>query len=223
MRILSFWLLATVLACGGGGVWSSGDSDRFEYTDPAETTPMEDAHGTPAIDVDRVVMKSDGNAAVVVLHLKDTLANYLKVVNEGDGFMCDPAWIYFDTDDDPETGGLATAELPGFEYEARVVSSLENGQPSTFYALDKFEQGESSFDMLDRYSEMGHESLQARQREWNQSKSQITVQDSTVTIRFPYAIIGVVSGDTIRIRMREHHRGPYPAEQFFPDATLTLK
>ena len=70
MRILSFWLLATVLACGGGGVWSSSDSDRFEYTDPAETTPMEDAFGTPAIDVDRVVMKSDGNALVVVLHLQ---------------------------------------------------------------------------------------------------------------------------------------------------------
>ena len=101
--------------------------------------------------------------------------------------MCDLAWIYFDTDGDPETGGFATSKLPGFEYEARVVSSLENGKPSTFYALDKFEQGETSFDMLDRYSEKGRESLQARQTEWNKSKSQITLKelhrDDSVSVR----------------------------------------
>ena len=57
----------------------------------------------------------------------------------------------------------------------------------------------------------------------NQTESLISVDGAAVTVRFPYESIGSASGKTIRIRMREHHRGPYLAEDFFPDAVLKLK
>lgn len=177
-----------------------------------------DHDGHPGKDIVRLIIDSDGQNMKVTTTLQKNIEHYLKGHLAGD-----VAVLYFDTDTNRETGGKTFwGNKTGFEYQVGVrtcISYKEGGEacagglkltPENYFTstkVEKFEQGKTS-------AKSTHDIF------WKSPRADIT--GNTAIASIPYTEIGVSSGQTIRIAIREEDSS-FDEKSFFPEVMLTLK
>ena len=179
------------------------DQTRIQVSDPAgDITPDEgDAH---PIDIVAVDLSSDGQFVVVAV----TLAEPPRPTSL---FQALVAGVAFDVDNNPKSGGQGFGgmhgDVPGIDFESEIVSSVEDGAVSTSSAASVF-----AVDARGNQSSV----LYASDAPPTPAKGKV------YTGKIAYTSLGVKSGQTIRVIVRElTDRGE--RQGMFPDALLKLK
>ena len=184
---------------------------------------LEDAEGDvsnqsdPGKDVVKVSIKTDGKHFFIAVTLKNNIKHYLEGHKAGTVVQ-----FHLDTDNDQDTGGkIFWTKNTGFEYLIGIRSCIKykNGEacmgalggPSTgffsSYSIKKYDQGGTSANNI-------HDFM------WKSPREDIS--ENIVMTQIPYAEIGVVSGQTIRIVIEEKD-SKKPKEAYSPDILFKLK
>jgi hypothetical protein len=176
---------------------------KVSFTDPAgDVTGREDA--PPPLDVVKVDLASDGEFILVAVTLTETP----KPVSL---FQALILGVAFDVDNNTKTGGQGFAgwhgDVPGIDFESEILSSVEDGAPSSSSAASVIavdERGNQSNVLL------------------SSDAPSVPAKGKVYTGKIAYASMGVKSGQVIRVIARELDDQGERAGMF-PDALLTLK
>lgn len=218
MKTLSPFLIIALLLCFPCAAAAGTVTAKHSLTLDDAAGDVQDHDGHPGKDVVRLVIDSDGQNLKITTTLKKNVEQYLKGHLAGDVVL-----LYFDTDTKKETGGKTFwGNKTGFEYLVGVrtcISYKEGGEacagglkltPEKYFTsikTEKFEQGKTS-------SKSIHDIF------WKSPRSDISGNTAVATI--PYSEIGVSSGQTIRIAVREEDSS-FDEKSFFPEIMFTLK
>jgi hypothetical protein len=173
------------------------------FTDPAgDVSGREGAPPPP--DVVKVDLSSDGEFIIVAVTLTETP----KPVSL---FQALVLGVAFDVDNDKKSGGQGFAgwhgDVPGIDFESEILSSVEDGAPSS-----------SSAASVIAVDERGNQSSVLAASD----APSVPAKGKVYTGKIAYASVGVESGQTIRVIARElDDQGEQSG--MFPDALLTLK
>lgn len=202
-QALAIALAAALLSISLSALAAGESKHKFTFSDPAgDVTGPEE--GPAPLDILGVDISSDGEFVVVDV----TLAAVPKPNSLLEALV---AGVVFDVDNDPGTGGQgfggAYGNVPGFEFESEIVSSVEGGAESKSAAA----------------------SVMAIATNGNQSSVMYPsdapvspAKGKTFSGKIAYSSIGVKSGKTIRVVVRElDDRGEQ--QGMFPEVMLTLK
>lgn len=190
---------------------------EVELEDPAGD--VMDGDGDLGKDVRKLVISSDGTELQVTAVLEKDIAHYLAGRKAGDVLQ-----MNIDMDNEAATGGKTFwGGKQGFEYLVSVRTciaykdggeacsgGLSGADPEKYfssYQVAEFAQGKTD-------TKNTHDIF------WESPR--IDIQENVVTSKILYSDLGVSSGQTIRMAVREADSS-YDAESFFPDIVFTLK
>jgi hypothetical protein len=215
MLLLIAVVMLVVLPCSAMGEPIKA-KHSVELDDPAGDVLNED--GDLGKDVVKLVLASDGKDLQVTATLEKEITHYLVGNMAGDLLQ-----INMDTDTNAATGGKTSwGNKEGFEQKVSVrtcieyknggeacVGGMETDHEKYFssYNVEKLEQGSTS-------GKNTHDIF------WTSPQADIT--GKTVTSKISYSDIGVSSGQTIRLAIREADSS-YDAKSFFPEILFILK
>lgn len=191
-----------VLLSSSFPVFATGQQ-KITFSDPAGDVTGIEGEMDPA-DIVGIDISSDGEFILVSV----TLTEALKPVSLFDALV---AGIAFDVDSDPGTGGQAFfgayGDVPGFEFESEILSSVDDGAASKAASASVI-----------GIAPNGNQSSVVSLSDAPSTPSKGT----TYTGKIDYSSIGAKSGQTIRIIARElEDRGDERGK--FPEARLKLK
>jgi hypothetical protein len=173
------------------------------FTDPAGDVTGREGE-PPPLDVVKVDLSSDGEFIIVAVTLTETP----KPVSL---FQALVLGVAFDTDNDTKSGGQGFAggygDVPGIDFESEIISSVEDGAPSSSSAASVFavdERGNQSFVLT------------------SGDAPSVPARGKVYTGKIAYTSIGVKSGQIIRVIARELDDQGERAGMF-PDALLKVK
>ena len=215
MWVLIAVVMLVILPCS-----SMGESIKAKHSvgldDPIGDVLNED--GKLGKDVVKLILASDGKDLHVTATLEKEITHYLVGNIAGDLLQ-----INMDTDTNAATGGKTSwGNKEGFEQKVSVrtcieyknggeacVGGMETNQEKYFssYKVEQLELGSTS-------GKNTHDIF------WTSPRSDIT--GKTVTSKISYSDIGVSSGQTIRLLIREADSS-YDTKSFFPEILFTLK
>jgi len=182
----------------------------IELTGPAGVV------AAPGFDVTKLSIASDGKQLKIAATLKDPPG-----VVAGDVIE-----LHFDTDNNPVTGvGLFRyRELTGFEYEGKLNACVELTGGTTVCAGRTTGKIKLHFGAinLERYKGAGTSDTETVVGTGGKASSKLPIEASLVQATLDYADLGVKSGQTIRILVRETC-AKNDLSSFFPEIQLTLK
>ena len=178
---------------------------------------VRDQGDEPSMDVVKVSITSDGKNIQVIAVLKETISYYLEE-HKADEVIS----LHFDIDKNAETGGLAFwGKKAGFEHKVSLVACIqyENGGLACMGSVGGKITGYIS--SLSTYAyEQGKKSPKRNRSSLESTQKAIT--DKEIEIEFPYRDIGVSSGQSIRMVIRESDSF-FNDESYFPEVLFTLK
>lgn len=211
-------LLFSAFVSVGSLLWAQANAprQRVELDDPAGD--VESAGEHPNKDVVRVVLDSDGSALLVETTLAEPVGHYLEGHLAGAVVA-----LALDTDGDRGTGGnLAFGKKLGYdmEVEVRACIEYEGGEACvgglgdlpvksffSAFTIGRFPDGEP-------FAKSVHEPFWKSQRQ--------AIKGTVVSAAIPYEELGVSSGQTLRVAVRESDAGMFE-EAYLPDALIRLK
>lgn len=174
--------------------------------------------GDPGKDVVKVKITSDGKGLQVSVSLKKNIAYYLKGHKAGNLVQ-----LYFDTDNDASTGGKPFwGDNKGFEYlvSVRTCIAYKGGGEACVGGLSLAPEGHFSSYEVETIGQGTNSAKNTHDAFWKSPRTDI--KSDTVVATIPYSEIGVASGQTIRIAVREYD-STFDQKSFFPDIILILK
>lgn len=191
-------------------------SHRVELEDPMGD--VESAGEHPDKDVVKVVLDSDGSGLLVEATLAEPVRHYLEGHLAGAVVA-----LVIDTDANDATGGnLAFGKKLGFdmEVEVRACIEYEGGEACVGGLGDLPIKGFFSSFTVGRFPAGEPFATSVHEPLWKSSRTPI--EGAVVTAAIPYEELGVVSGQTLRIAVRESDAGMFE-RAYMPDVLLRLK
>ena len=178
---------------------------------------VRDQEDEPSMDVVKVTIHSDGKHLHVTAVLKEKISYYLEE-HKADEVIS----LHFDNDNNAETGGQAFwGKKSGFERKVSLVACIQyvDGGLACMGSVGGKISGYIS--SLNTYTyEQGKKSPKRNRSSLESTQKEIT--DKEIEIKFPYSDIGVASGQTIRVVIRENDSF-FNDESYFPEVLFTLK
>jgi len=168
-------------------------------------------------DVVKLQVASDGKELLFTMVLADDVAAYLAGRKAGDVIE-----VNLDTDNDVATGGKTFwGDKEGFEtlVSIRACIQYEDGEACVGGLSSTEKSYFSSYD-VGAFAQGATDTTDTHDIFWNSPRTDITGRE--IVVHVPYTDIGVVSGQTIRMAIREAD-STYDAASFFPEVLLTLK
>jgi hypothetical protein len=215
-RILYGILVGLLALSGADAAQIQTAKFRVEQEDPAGDVRPSGEH--PGKDVVKVVLDTDGQNLNITVHLDKAAEFYLKGHQAGDVIE-----VLLDTDNNQETGGKPFFyEKNGFEYRILVGACIEyeggalacagavSGNPIDYfstYTLEKYTTGQET--------ELVSEPFNWRDRGKD-------IEGNTVEVSIAYAEMQVVSGQAVRLAVKEMEDSTFKKE-YLPEVLLTLR
>lgn len=194
--------------------------DSFKVEDPAEKRPLTVQKGFPKYDVVTASGTSGDDRLTITVAFADDILAGAKASKMGDS----PFSLYVDTDANPQTGGEK-----GGEYWVRVhigVKYTNGGEATTggmsdfevkdvfgTYDVEPFKKGESGWDVFMRYN--------ADDKAQERRVKHCSISGKEITVKIPYAELGIKPGQVIRVWVREAQDADLNAT--LPEGKLTPK
>jgi hypothetical protein len=226
-------VLACLLgACGGEASappakpgWTL-EGNRARYADPPEKERLKTSRGKPSVDVRTLELSAEGEELRVTATFNDPWEACFDTEALGEVVL----ELWLDTDANASTGGvLLGGTAKGFEHCLKPIVGPEidfletparvTGY-SAGYGLTSFRQDEDEFAASRRATVDDLKTQKARQDE---SKVFCSVQGAELRFAVPYALLGVHSGQTIRVVVMERYGTVFSADSLFPELTLKLR
>jgi hypothetical protein len=187
-----------------------------EWTDPAgDVRPISTSDGSePGFDVVKAGVSSDGTAVTLTATL---VAPYTGT------FASDVLQVYLDTDNDPNTGAETFwSKAPGFEFksELAVCVSYEGGGMACSGGLTG--SPVSKYEAVATLEKLEKGTLNTETLVGSLSAPRTPIEGAVVSARLTYEQLGMSSGQTVRVLVRESN-GAFDETGDFPTVLLTLK
>jgi len=207
-----------VLVCASSLAWAqeSTPRQRIELDDPVGDVDGAGEH--PNKDVVKVVLASDGTALLVEATLAEPVRHYLEGHLAGAVVA-----LVIDTDGDRATGGdLAFGKKPGFdmEVEVRACIEYESGEACVGGLGDLPIKGFFSSFVVGRFPSGEPFAKSVHEPFWESPRQPIS--GAVVRAAIPYEELGVVSGQALRLAVRESDAGMFE-RAYLPDVLLQLE
>jgi hypothetical protein len=183
------------------------------------TDPAGDVKDKTGKDIVKVSLSSDGKSIKAAVTLKDDIS---KSISEtmAPGKVLE---MYFDTDLKDVTGGKPMwGEKKGFEFVSTLLGCIDYEGGSSACAGGAGTKIKSLFSVTEteKFTKTGEGNTDSIDHFWDLPK--VPVSGNKIEGTLPYEKIGVKSGQTIRVVLRESDGG-YEDKSFFPDVLLILK
>jgi hypothetical protein len=165
------------------------------------TDPAGDVKDKTGKDIVKVSLSSDGKAIKATVTLKDDISKSI---------------------DDTTGGKPFSGEKKGFEFGSEVVGCIDYEGGSSACAGGAGTKIKSLFTVTEtmKFTKAGASDTDSLDHFWDLPK--VPLQGNKIEGSVPYEKIGVKSGQTIRVVLRESDGG-YDDKSYFPDVWLILK
>lgn len=209
------------------------DLQRIEAENRAEVKDAEEKEpilfdGQPGMDVESVLLETDGSNFIVTVVLTENYSTILDVLAMGMA----PVEISIDTDGNPTTGATVwdNPQWAGYDFEIQLQAGVRYRNPDggdggwalmgglqdmevagylSSYAVERLEAG-SSFGTT----------VVSGTDEVHQKRTELLY--NRLTAKIPYEEIGIQSGQKIRILIRESQATGTAKDIFLPEVHLTV-
>lgn len=188
------------------------------------TDPAGDLRDKAGKDIVKVSLSSDGKNIKAAVTLKDDIS---KSISESESkVLMAPGEVlemYFDTDSKDTTGGKPMwGDKKGFEFGSTLMGCIEYEGGSSACMGGGGTKIKSLFTVTEtiKFTKTGESASDSLDHFWDLPK--VTLQGNKIEGAVPYQKIGVKSGQTIRVVLRESDGG-FDDKSYFPDVSLTLK
>lgn len=219
MRKGRFLLVAAILLLLPSAVMAGAVTAKHSVELKDSAGDVKSHGGDPGKDVVGLKIASDGANLEVTVSLGKDIGYYLEGHKAGDVIQ-----LYLDTDNNEATGGQPFwGSKKGFEYLVglRTCIAYRGGGEACAGGIKGFtpERYFSSY-VVEKIAEGTKTTKKTHDIFWESPRADI--KSNIVRTTIPYEEIGVSSGRTIRIAVREYD-STYDDRSFFPDVILTLK
>lgn len=183
------------------------------------TDPAGDVKDKAGKDIVKVSLSSDGKNIKAAVALKDDISKSIS------GTMAPGKVLemYFDTDSKDTTGGKPFwGDKKGFEFGSEVLGCIDYEGGSSACAGGAGTKIKSLFNVTEtmKFTKAGASDTDSLDHFWDLPK--VPLQGNKIEGAVPYEKIGVKSGQTIRVVLRESDGG-FDDKSYFPDVWLILK
>jgi hypothetical protein len=183
------------------------------------TDPAGDVKDKTGKDIVKVSLSSDGKNIKAAVTLTDDISKSIsKTMAPGKVLE-----MYFDTDSKDTTGGKPFwGDKKGFEFGSEVLGCIDYEGGSAACAGGAGTKIKSLFSVTEsmKFTKAGASDTDSLDHFWDLPK--VPLQGNKIEGAVPYEKIGVKSGQTIRVVLRESDGG-FDDKSYFPDVWLILK
>lgn len=183
------------------------------------TDPAGDVKEATGKDITKVSLSSDGKNIKAVVLLKNDISKSIHDAMAPGAVL----EMYFDTDSKEATGGKSFwGDKKGFEFESEVSGCIDYEGNSSACAGGAGSKIKSLFSVTEtkKFTKTGTNDTDSIDHFWDLPKVPLT--GNKIEGSLAYATIGVHSGQTIRVVLRESDGG-FDNSSYFPDVLLVLK
>lgn len=188
------------------------------------TDPAGDVKDKTGKDIVKVSLSTDGKNIKAAVTLKDDISK--SISETPDKVLMAPGEVlemYFDTDSKETTGGKPMwGDKKGFEFGSTLMGCIEYEGGSSACMGGGGTKIKSLFTVTEsiKFTKTGESGSDSLDHFWDLPK--VPLQENKIEGTIPYEKIGVKSGQTIRVVLRESDGG-FDEKSYFPDVWLILK